>query len=667
MGPFSTDKLRNIVLLSHSGAGKTSLAEAMLFTSGSITRMGKTEDGTTTGDYEPEAVKRTSSTQLSILPCSWNGHKVTLLDSPGYFDFVGDALSSLRVADAAVLVVAAGAGVEVGTEQMWREVRRHGLPCIIVVNKLDRENTDFMATVEELRNTLGRECFALQAPVGQDHNFKGVVNVIPAPADVPAEAQDAYELAREALIESIAETDDDLATKWLEEGTLSDEEMLEPLRRAVINGTAVPVLAASATHNVGAGEALDAIVTLAPSPLESQNPVEQDGPLAALAFKTSADPYVGKLTYLKVYSGTLNSNTEVYNPVKERSERLGQLFVPMGKNQEQVASLVAGEIGAVGRLAETTTGDTLSTRDAASQIVGIEFPAPIYTMAVYPKTKGDTDKMGSALSRLSEEDPSVHFVRDQSTSESLLSGMGDAHLDVVIQRAQRKFGVNLLLQTPKVPYRETIGGMTRVEHRHKQQSGGHGHFAHILLRVEPTGGASEGEFATEVVGGSVPKEFIPAVEKGVRRAWAEGIVAGFPVVDTKAVLYDGSYHPVDSASMDFETCGYFAMKKAFAEGSPVLLEPIMLLRVNTPDAYTGEIIGDLNSKRGRILGMIPQDDGNTVVEANVPLPEVQRYALDLRSLTQGRASFTMEVDHYEPLPGNLTQKVVEQHKAAAGA
>ena len=667
MGPFTTDKLRNVVLLSHSGAGKTSLAEAMLFASGSITRMGKTEDGTTTGDYEPEAVKRTSSTQLSILPCARNEHKVTLLDSPGYFDFIGDALSSLRVADAAVLVVAAGAGVEVGTEQMWRELRRHGLPCIIVVNKLDRENTDFMATVEELRNTLGRECFALQAPVGQDHGFKAVVNVIPAPAEVPAEAQDAYEQAREALIESIAETDDDLATKWLEEGTLTDEEMLEPLRRAVMTGAAVPVLAASATHNVGAEEALDAIIALAPSPLEAQNPVDSDGPLAALAFKTSADPYVGKLTYLKVCSGTLNSNTEVYNSVKERSERLGQLFVPMGKTQEQVAALVAGEIGAVGRLAETTTGDTLSTRDAAVKIVGIEFPSPIYTMAVYPKTKGDTDKMGSALARLSEEDPSLHFVRDQSTSESLLSGMGDAHLDVMVQRAQRKFGVNLVLQTPKVPYRETIGGTTRVEHRHKQQSGGHGHFAHILLRVEPTDGSPEGEFATEVVGGSVPKEFIPAVEKGVRRAWAEGIVAGFPVVDTKAVLYDGSYHPVDSASMDFETCGYFAMKKAFAEGSPVLLEPVMLLRVNTPDAYTGEIIGDLNSKRGRILGMIPQEDGTTVVEANVPLPEVQRYALDLRSLTQGRATFTMEVDHYEPLPGNLTQKVVEQYKAGAGA
>lgn len=667
MGPFTTENLRNVVLLSHSGAGKTSLGEALLLTSGSITRLGKTDDGTTTGDYEPEAIKRTSSTQLSILPCAWKDHKVTLLDSPGYFDFIGDALSSLRVADAAVLVVAAGSGVEVGTEQMWRALRRQGLPCVIVVNKLDRDNTDFMATVEELRSNLGRECFALQVPVGQAASFKGVVPILPAPDGVPAEAQDAYEQAREALIESIAETDDDLATKWLEEGTLTDEEMLEPLRRAVINGTAVPVLAASATHSVGAAEVLDAILALAPSPLEAENPVDPGGPLAALAFKTSADPYVGKLTYLKVYSGALNSNTEVYNSVKERSERLGQLFVPLGKNQEQVSALVAGEIGAVGRLAETTTGDTLSTRDAAARIVGIDFPEPIYTMAVYPATKGDTDKMGSALSRLAEEDPSLHFVRDQSTSESLLSGMGDAHLDVMVQRAQRKFGVNLLLQTPKVPYRETIGGTTRVEHRHKQQSGGHGHFAHILLRVEPATGSAEGEFATEVVGGSVPKEFIPAVEKGVRRAWAEGIVAGFPVVDTKAVLYDGSYHPVDSASMDFETCGYFAMKKAFAEGSPQLLEPIMLLRVNTPDAYTGEIIGDLNSKRGRILGMIPQEGGSTVVEANVPLPEVQRYALDLRSLTQGRATFTMEVDHYEPLPANLTQRVVEQHKAGAGA
>lgn len=667
MGTLTTEQLRNVVLLSHSGAGKTSLGEALLLASGAITRLGKTEDGTSTGDYEPEAVKRTSSTQLSVLPCVWKDHKVTLLDTPGYFDFIGDALSALRVADAAVLVVAAGAGVEVGTEQMWREVKRQGIPCIIVVNKLDRENADFLATVEQIRNTLGNECFALQVPVGQEHDFKGVVNILPPPDAVPSEAQAGFDQAREGLVESIAETDDDLATKWLEQGTLSDDELLEPLKKAVIAGTAVPVLAASATHGVGGPELLDALVALLPSPAEGRTAADPSAPLSALAFKTSADSHVGKVTFLKVHNGTLTSNTEVFDAAKGKPEHLGQLFVPMGKNQEHVPTLVAGEIGAVGRLGDTITGDTLSTKDHVVELDGITFPEPVYEMAVYPKAKGDTDKMGTALARLSEEDPSLHFVRDQTTGESLLSGMGDAHLSVMVQRAERKFGVHLVLQTPRVPYRETIGGTTKVEHRHKQQSGGHGHFAHIMLRVEPAAGGSEGEFATEVVGGSVPKEFIPAVEKGIRRAWAEGIVAGYPVVETKAVLYDGSYHPVDSASMDFETCGYFAMKKAFTEGTPQLLEPVMLLRVNTPDSFTGDIIGDLNSKRGRILGMLPQEDGSTVVEANVPLPEVQRYALDLRSLTHGRGSFKMEVDHYEPLPPNMTQKVVDQHKEAEAA
>lgn len=667
MGSFTTEQLRNVVLLSHSGAGKTSLGEALLLASGAITRLGKTEDGTSTGDYEPEAVKRTSSTQLSVLPCVWKDHKVTLLDTPGYFDFIGDALSALRVADAAVLVVAAGAGVEVGTEQMWKEVKRQGIPCIIVVNKLDRENADFLATVEDIRNTLGKECFALQVPIGQEHDFKGVVNILPAPDTIPDEVQAAFDQARESLVESIAETDDDLATKWLEQGTLSAEELLEPLKQAVASGAAVPVVAASATHGIGGDELLDALVSLVPSPAEGRTAAKPGEPLSVLAFKTSADSHVGKLTFLKVFSGTLNSNTEVYDAAREKAAHVGQLFVPMGKNQEHVTSLVAGEIGAVGRLGDTVTGDTLSAKDHVVELEGIAFPDPVYQMAVYPKSKVDTDKMGTALARLSEEDPSLHFIRDQKTGESLLSGMGDAHLSVMVQRAERKFGVHLQLQTPRVPYKETIGGTTKVEHRHKQQSGGHGHFAHIMLRVEHGTGGSEGEFATEVVGGSVPKEFIPAVEKGVRRAWAEGIVAGYPVVETKAILYDGSYHPVDSASNDFETCGYFAMKKAFAEGSPLLLEPVMLLRVNTPDSFTGEIIGDLNSKRGRILGMIPQDDGSTVVEANVPLPEVQRYALDLRSLTQGRASFKMEVDHYEPLPPNMTQKVVDQHKEAEAA
>ena len=470
MGTFTTEQLRNVALLSHSGAGKTSLGEALLLASGAITRLGKTEDGTLTGDYEPEAVKRTSSTQLSVLPCVWKDHKVTLLDTPGYFDFIGDALSALRVADAAVLVVAAGAGVEVGTEQMWKEVKRQGIPCIIVVNKLDRENTDFLATVEQIRDTLGKECFALQVPIGQEHEFKGVVNILPAPDAIPAEAQSGFDQAREGLVESIAETNDDLATKWLEEGTLSDEELIEPLKQAVVDGTAIPVLAASATHGVGGAELLDALVALVPPPNKVQISVDSGAPLSALAFKTSADSHVGKLTFLKVFSGTLNSNSEVYDVAKGKAEHVGQLFIPMGKNQDQVPSLVAGEIGAVGRLGETTTGNTLCTKDNTVELDGIDFPEPVYKMAVYPKTKSDTDKMGTALARLSEEDPSLHFVRDQSTGESLLSGMGDAHLSVMVQRAERKFGVHLNLQTPRVPYKETIGGTTKVEHRHKQQS-----------------------------------------------------------------------------------------------------------------------------------------------------------------------------------------------------
>jgi elongation factor G len=676
MASFSTDRLRNVALVSHSGAGKTTLAEALLLASGAISRAGRTEDGNTTGDHEPEAVKRRSSTQLSVLPCVWRDHKVTLLDTPGYFDFVGDAISALRVADAAILMVSASSGVEVGTEQMWKRVRQLGIPCIIVVSKLDRENTDLSTVVEALRSTLGKECFAFHVPVGSAHELTGVLPLLPTPNGVPDEAQAAFAEARDLLVEAIAETDDDLSTKFLEGEALSDDELMGGLKRALVAGSAVPVLAASASQGVGITEVLDAIVSLLPSPQErpaaavgapgedADQALEADpsGPLAVLAFKTTADPHVGKLTYLRVYSGTLASNTEVQNAGKRQAERLGQLFVPRGKSQENVTALVAGEIGAVGRLVATTTGDTLSSRDRPLALEGITFPRQLYAMAVFPSTKGDTEKLGTSLARLSEEDPSLHFTRDQNTNESLLSGMGDAHLEIAIQRAQRKFGVNLVLQSPKIPYRESITATARVDHRFKQQTGGHGHFAHIMLRMEPADRNQGLEFASEVMGGNVPKEFVSPVEKGVRRAWAEGILAGFPVVDARAVLYDGSYHPVDSAGQDFETCGYFGAKKAFMEASPMLLEPIASLQVTTPDAYTGEIIGDLNSKRGHIIGMSPQGDGTTLVEANVPLVEVQRYALDLRSMTQGRATFTLELDHYEALPASMTQRVVEQLK-----
>lgn len=676
MQTYSTDQLRNLVLVSHSGAGKTTLGEALLFATKAISRLGKVEDGNTTADYEPEAVKRGGSTQLAILPCPWRDHKLTVIDTPGYFDFLGDALSGLRVADAAVLVVAANAGVEVGTEQMWRRVRDRGLPCFIFVNKLDRENTDFLETLSTLTDALGKECVPLQVPLGAAQDLQGVVNLLAPSDDFPAEAQE----ARERLVEAVAENDDELATKYLEGEEITEEELTAGLRRAVSAGQVVPVLAGSATRSVGVTDLLDVLVDYAPSPA-AQSPAAArgangadeelapagDGPLAALVFKTTADQYVGRLSFIRVYSGTLTSDSEVSNSQKEQSERVGQLFVPQGKEQNQVPHLVAGEIGAVGRLAVTSTGDTLSQRDRRLILDGVDFPAPLYAMAVSPKTKADTDKLTTALNRLVEEDPSLLFTREADTGEALLVGMGDSHLALAIQRAQRKLGANLLLQTPRVPYKETLSAVSRVEHRYKQQSGGHGHFAHVVMRLEPLDRGIGVEFATEVVGGSVPKDFIPAVEKGVRRACAEGVLAGYPVVDIRAVLYDGSFHPVDSATMDFDIAGYYGLKKGFLDGSPALVEPVMLLRVSTPDSYTGDIIGDLNSKRGRILGMVPQSDGSTVVEGHVPLAEIQRYALDLRSLTQGRATFTAEFDHYEAVPAHLVQRIIGDPKETAKA
>ena len=674
MQTFETNKMRNVVLVSHSGAGKTSLGESMLFCSGTISRMGRTDNGTTVSDYEPESVKRNSSTQLAVLPCIWRDHKVTIIDTPGYFDFLGDAVSALRVADAAVLLVSASSGVEVGTEQMWKRVKEIGLPCIIVVNKLDRENTDFKESSENVREVLGKNCVPIQAPIGSAQRFTALFNLLDGKDAAQMDLKNEIESAKDLLIEVVAETNDDLATKYLEGEEISSEELFETLKVAVAEGKVCPILGGSALNGLGSQEILDTLLELIPSPAdepavlkssESDNKLispTANAPLEALVFKTTADQFVGKLSFLRIYSGTIQSNSEVYNINKGQSERIGQLFIPRGKDQEPVPHLTTGDIGAVGKLTVTGTGDTLGQKDQSFELSGIEFPHPLYSQAVYPKSKADTDKLSTALNRLVEEDPSLHFGRDPIVGEAALNGLGDVHLEVAAQRALRKFGLNVLLETPKVPYKETLTSITKVEHRYKQQSGGHGHFAHINLRLEPLEHGKGLEFSSEVVGGNVPKDFIPAVEKGVRRACSEGVLAGYPVVDLKAVIYDGSYHPVDSGSMDFDIAGYYGLKKGFLDGSPGLLEPIFSLRVTTPDAYTGEIIGDINGKRGRILGMIPNGDGTSMLEANVPLVEAQRYALDLRSMTQGRATFTMTFDHDEPLPPDLTQHVIDQVK-----
>lgn len=661
------ERLRNIALLSHSGAGKTSLSEALLFTSGATTRMGKVEEGNTVSDYEPEEAKRGGSIQTSLVPCQWKEHKLNFLDTPGYDDFLGEQVSALRVADAAVIVVAAPAGLEVGTERAWNLCQKRELPRVIFVNKMDRENADFNRAVEQIREQFGRRCVPIQVPVGAEQGFKGVIGLLDPSAQVPDGLEAEVSTAREVLVEAVAETDDDLATKYLEGEELTGEEMLEGLKKGIFADQIVPILAGVATQNLGASELLDAAVNYLPSPVESQPDdltPDPDAPLVVQVFKTTADPYVGKLSLFRVYRGTFKSDSQVWDANTEQAERVGQLYTMRGKNQEQTPSVIAGDIGAVAKLSSTNTGDTLCQRENARTLDAYQFPMGNYTMAVYPKSKADVDKMSGALARIVEEDPTLKATREPGTSETLLTGLGDAHLEVIIEKIRRKFGAELSLQLPKVPYKETITVSTRSEYRHKKQTGGHGQYGHVLLRLEPLGRGEGFQFGQEVVGGAVPKEYIPPVEKGVTRALDEGVLAKYPITDLKVVLYDGSYHEVDSSGISFEIAASHALRQGVSSGKPVLLEPILKLSITVPDSYTGDIMGDLNAKRGRILGMTPQD-GMTVIDAEVPQAEALRYAIDLRSMTQGRGTYTSEFSRYEEVPQQISQRVIEQAKEAA--
>jgi len=676
MEALRTENIRNVVLLSHSGTGKTSLAEAMLYDSGAISRLGKVEEGNTTSDFEPEETKRGSSVSLSLLPLKWKEVKINLLDAPGYFDFIGEMKSGIRVADGALLLVCAASGVEVGTELAWRYADEAGLPRLIFINKIDRENADFYRTLSQIEARFGRKCVAIQLPHPSPDD--GVLDLLsPEPFD-EAIPQEKIETYREKLVEAVAETNDELVTKYLEGEELSAEELRQALRVATLEGKLIPVLVGSALNNKAIPQLLDAICDFLPSPKdrgkvkvrntkldeEEELPPEGDAPLSALVFKTIADPYVGRLSCLRVYSGTLKSDSTVWNTNKGRAERVGQLYLLRGKNQEPVESLIAGDIGAVAKLSETSTGDTLCEQNHPVQLVPVEFPHPNFSVAVYPKTKADVDKLGTVLAKLNEEDPSIVIHKEPDTGETLISGFGEAQIEVVAEKMKRKFALEAELRPPKIPYKETITTSTKAEYKHKKQTGGHGQYGHVFLELTPLPRGSGYQFEETIVGGAIPKNFIPAVEKGVAEALQEGVLAGYPIVDIKVTLYDGSYHPVDSSDISFKIAGSHALRKGVQQANPVLLEPIMNVKITVPDEFTGDILGDLNSKRGRVLGMSRQGD-LTVIEAQAPMAEMLRYAVDLRSMTQGRGTYTIEFSHYEEVPPHLAQKIIAEAREGA--
>ncbi len=690
MKKYASEDIRNVALISHGSAGKTSLTEALLFTSGTINRQGKIESGNTTTDYDPDETKKQVTINTSLAPLEWDDVKINLLDTPGYFDFIGDVLGALRVADSAVVVVCAASGVEVGTEKVWGYADDFDLPRLVAINKLDRENADYDGTLEQLRTKFGPSVAPLQMPIGQEADFKGVVDLIQQKAlifsddgkkieekEIPGDLSAQAEELREKLVEAIAEADDELLEKYLEGGELSDEEINKGLRQGVLTGKTIPVLCCASTSNFGTQPLLDLIKRYLPTPLdkgeikgfkpgteeEVSRKLSPDEPLSAFVFKTMADPYVGRINYYRVYSGTVSPDSQVYNSTQDITERFGQVFSMRGKNQIPLEEVVTGDIACVAKLQKTITGDTLSDKENPIQFPELQFPEPVISFAVAPKTKGDEDKVGSGLSRFLEEDPTFTMERKVETKETVISGMGELHLDIIVNRLAQKFGVDVELSTPKVPYKETIKGQTKVEGKHKKQSGGRGQFGHVYIEMEPSEQDQGLVFENKIFGGAVPKQYVPAVEKGILEAMEEGVIAGYPVVDILVRLVDGSYHTVDSSEMAFKVAGAQAFRKGMEQADPVLLEPIMDVEVIVPEEYMGDIMGDLNSKRGRIQGMEPEGEVQKI-RAQVPMAEMFKYSIDLRSMTQGRGFFSATFSHYDEVPGNVAEQIIEEAQAA---
>ena len=685
-----TPHLRSVVLAGHAGAGKTTLAEALLYRTGSISRQGRVEDGTASLDFEPEEQKRHMSLSLAVSSLDDDGNLVTLVDTPGYPDFVAEVVSGFQAVDAALICVDATGGVEAGTENAVALGRANRTAALFVVNKCDRENAEPSGVLDALREAFGTKIAPLQLAIGKADSFGGYVDLVHRRAfrwdgkqeveiPIPAEMEAEVATRRDQLLEAASEADDDVLSKYLEGEEITDAELDACLHRGVRDSLLAPVLVASATKGIGLRGLLDAIVRYLPTPAEepptvahepkSGDPLEvapdADGPLLVRVFKTTADPFVGRLTYLRVLSGTLRSQAHAWNAEKGEDERIGQLLRLHGKEQEPVGELKAGEIGAVAKLSATATGDTISTKERPFVLDRPVYPDPTLLVAIEPQTKADLDKMGPALQRMLEEEPTVRVERS-ATGEQLLVTMGETHVAVITERLKRKFGSAIATHTPKVPYRETIRGRTQVEGKYKKQTGGHGMFGHVWLEIEPNpeGGVA---FAEKVVGGVVPRNFFPGVEKGVRSAAADGILAGYPLVDFKATLYDGSFHTVDSNDLSFQLAASMALRKGVMDCRPVLQEPIMNVAIRVPERFMGDVNRDLNGRRGRVMGMDVTGDGMQVIIAQVPQAELFSYATELRSLTGGRGTFSSTLDHYEDVPAHLAEKVIEAHKKEAEA
>lgn len=688
MKQYNIEQLRNIGLVGHGDSGKTSLAEAMLFTTGASDRLGKVGDTSCVMDFDPDEIKRGITINTSLAFSEWKNHKINIIDTPGYANFITETQVCMRIMDAAVIVIAADDGVQIITEKVWKWADEYSLPRVVFVNKMDHDQANLVRIIDDIEKIFKKKPVKFQIPIGIGESFAGSVDLLNmkgytfakdqsgkmTEVDIPSDIKEKVDQHREELIEASAETIDALTEKYLDTGTLTDEEIRRGLKEGIINGKIIPVLCGSATNNWGISSLLDLIVEYLPSPVEkppvkgkdpSQKAITRqnspDEPLSALIFKTIADPFAGQLTLFRTYSGILKSDSTILNSTKQSKEKLGHLFCIQGKNQTSVSDISAGDFGVVAKLKNTTTGDTFSDSKNIIIFDPIKFPAPVISLAIVPKNKQDEEKLSSSLQRLMIEDSILQISRDPQTNELIISGMGQVHLEVIVARLQRKFGVVVEVKTPKVPYKETIRGTIKVQGKYKKQSGGRGQYGDTWLELAPLPRNNGFKFINKIVGGAIPKQYIPSVEKGIVEAKNQGVLAGYPMVDFQVTLYDGSYHDVDSSDMAFKIAASMGYKKGVADCNPVLLEPVMNMEIIVPGEMVGDVIGDLNARRGKVMGVEPTG-GNQVIKAKVPMADVLKYAPDLRSLTGGRGNFTMESSHYDEVPSHLAEKIISQSK-----